>query len=103
MGHTSCGAVKGACDNAELGDLTQMLAKIKPAVDAIETGEGEARNSSNLDFVNAIAVENVKRTIANIKSHSPVLNDMQSNGEIDIVGAMYDVKDVKVHFIEHVA
>lgn len=103
MGHTSCGAVKGACDNAELGNLTQMLAKIMPAVDATETAEGEARNSSNLTFVNAVAVENVKRTISNIKSQSPVLNDMQSNGEIDIVGAMYDVKDGKVHFIEQLA
>jgi len=100
MGHTSCGAVKGACDKAELGNLTQMLAKITPAVDAIKTEAGEARNSSNLKFVNAVAEENVKRTIENVKSQSPVLNEMLSNGEIDIVGAMYDVKDGKVHFIE---
>lgn len=103
MGHTSCGAVKGACDNAELGNLTQMLAKIMPAVDATETSDGEERNSSNLKFVNAVAEENVRMTIANIKSHSPVLNDMQSNGEIDIVGAMYDVKDGSVHFFEQMA
>jgi len=99
MGHTSCGAVKGACDHAKLGNLTQMLDKIMPAVDAIETAEGEDRNSSNIDFVNKVAVENVVRSIQNIKSNSPVLNEMAEKGEIEIVGAMYDVKSGKVSLI----
>jgi carbonic anhydrase len=99
MGHTSCGAVKGACDHAELGNLTQMLGKIMPAVDGTSTAEGEARNSSNGDFVNRVAVKNVELTIANLKSMSPVLNEMLKNGEIDVVGAMYDVKDGSVSFL----
>lgn len=99
MGHTSCGAVKGACDHAELGNLTQMLDKIMPAVDGTSTAEGEARNSSNGDFVNRVAVKNVELTIANLKSMSPVLNEMLENGEIDVVGAMYDVKDGSVYFL----
>lgn len=101
MGHTSCGAVKGACDKAELGNLTQMLAKITPAVDAIKTGEGEERNSSNLPFVNAVAEENVKQTIQNIHLQSPVLKEMFDNNEIDIVGAMYDVKNGTVSFLNN--
>ena len=99
MGHTSCGAVKGACDHAELGNLTQMLGKIMPAVDGTSTAEGEARNSSNGDFVNRVAVKNVELTIENLKSMSPVLNEMLENGEIDVVGAMYDVKDGSVSFL----
>ncbi len=98
MGHTSCGAVKGACDHAKLGNLTQMLDKIMPAVDAVETAPGVERNSSNLDFVNEVAMKNVELTIENIKAQSPVLNEMLENGEIDIVGAMYDVKSGAVSF-----
>ena len=92
MGHTSCGAVKGACDHAELGNLTQMLEKIAPAVNAIETSPDVDRSSKNLDFVNQVAEKNVEFTIENIKTQSPVLNEMFQNNEIKIVGAMYDVK-----------
>jgi len=98
MGHTSCGAVKGACDHAKLGNLTQMLDKIMPAVDAIETPEGTDRSSKNIDFVNQVSAKNVELTIQNIKEQSPVLNEMFENGEIDIVGAMYDVKTGSVAF-----
>lgn len=99
MGHTSCGAVKGACDHAKLGNLTQMLDKIMPAVDAVETSEGEARNSSNLNFVNRVAEKNVKLTIQELLSNSPVLAEQKENGEIDVVGAMYDVKTGMVSFL----
>ena len=99
MGHTSCGAVKGACDKVELGKLTGMLAKINPAVDAIKTEEGEARDSSNITFVNNVAVENVKLNIAKLKEDSQVLNEMFVNDEIDIVGAMYDVKSGTVSWL----
>lgn len=99
LGHTSCGAVKGACDNAKLGNLTRMLEKITPAVNAIETKPGEARDSSNIEFVNKVAVENVKRTIDDIKAQSSVLNDMLNAGEIEIVGGMYDVKSGEVSLI----
>ena len=99
MGHTSCGAVKGACDHAKLGNLTQMLDKIMPAVDAVQTPEGADRSSGNIDFVNKVSAKNVEFTIQNIKDQSPVLNEMFENGEIDIVGAMYDVKSGGVNFI----
>lgn len=99
MGHTSCGAVKGACDHAKLGNLTAMLDHIMPAVNNVPTKEGEERSSANLDFVNAVAVENVNLTIKTLKRDSPVLNTMHENGEIDIVGAMYDVKSGKVSFL----
>ncbi len=98
MGHTSCGAVKGACDHAKLGNLTQMLDKIMPAVNAVTTPPNEERNSSNIDFVNKVASKNVAITIENIKTQSPVLNEMYQNGTIDIVGAMYDVKTGIVSF-----
>lgn len=98
MGHTSCGAVKGACDDVELGNLTQMLNKIQPAVEAVETPEGVERNSSNIEFVNDVSRKNVELTIEDIKANSPVLKEMLDNGEIEIVGAMYDVKDGKVLF-----
>ena len=99
MGHTSCGAVKGACDHAKLGNLTQMLDKIAPAVNNITTEPGEDRSSANLNFVNRVAVENVRLTIENIKQNSHVLNEMLENGEINIVGAMYDVASGKVDFL----
>jgi len=99
MGHTSCGAVKGACDHAELGNLTSMLEKIKPAMVNVSTEEGVDRSSKNIDFVNKVAIENVHLTIANLKTNSPVLHEMMGNGEIDVVGAMYDVKTGKVSFL----
>lgn len=99
MGHTSCGAVKGACDDAKLGNLTQMLGKIKPAIEITKTETGEQRNSGNIDFVNRVAVANVKLTIDAIRLRSAVLNEMEENGEIGIVGAMYDVKTGSVNFL----
>lgn len=99
MGHTSCGAVKGACDDAKLGLLTQMLEKIKPAVDAVETDEGEPRNSGNLTFVNRVSAKNVELTIADLLSRSQVLRLMKESGEIDVVGAMYHVDSGKVTFM----
>lgn len=100
LGHTSCGAVKGACDHAELGNLTQMLHKIKPAVDAIETAPGVDRSSANIGFVNEVAWENVRQSVDAIKSNSAVLSQMLEESEIDIVGAMYDVKTGKVTFAD---
>jgi len=99
MGHTACGAVKGACDKAELGNLTQMLAKISPAVEAVETPEGTDRSSANAEFVDSVAVANVGLAIADLKAKSPVLNEMIEAGEITIAGAMYDVKSGEVSFL----
>ena len=96
MGHTACGAIKGAIDNAELGNLTGLLAKIKPAVAATEySGE---RTSKNYAFVDAVARKNVELTVANIRKDSPVLAAMESNGAIKIAGAMYNVETGVVDF-----
>lgn len=97
LGHTSCGAVKGACDDAKMGNLTALLSKIKPAVEAVAEPK-ENRNSSNAEFVDNVARKNVDLTIEDIKKRSEVLNDMFNQGEIDIVGAMYDVKTGAVTF-----
>ena len=96
MGHTACGAIKGAIDNAELGNLTGLLAKIKPAVTATEyTGE---RTSKNYAFVDAVARKNVEITVADIRKDSPVLTAMESNGAIKIAGAMYNLETGVVDF-----
>ncbi|MEL7270054.1 MAG: carbonic anhydrase family protein [Bacteroidota bacterium] len=100
LGHTACGAVKGACDDAKMGNLTILLSKIKPAVEAItEPEDPNLRNSKNADFVNAVAEKNVYLTIDNLREKSPVLAEMEENGEIMVVGAMYDIADGKVHFL----
>jgi carbonic anhydrase len=92
LGHTACGAVKGACDDAKLGNLTALISKIKPAVEAvIEPTDASLRNSSNIDFVNTVAEKNVHLTIDNIRAQSPVLKEMEDEGTIKIVGAMYDI------------
>jgi carbonic anhydrase len=96
MGHTGCGAIKGAIDNAELGNLTGLLAKIKPAV-AATTYSGE-RTSKNYAFVDAVGRKNVEITVSNIHKDSPVLAEMESNGAIKIVGAMYNVGTGVVDF-----
>ena len=98
LGHTGCGAVKGACDNVELGLITQMLDKIKPAVQAVETDEGADRSSKNSAFVNDVVKKNVEFTVAQMKKDSDILREMEQNGEIDIVGAVYNVASGKVDF-----
>lgn len=100
LGHTSCGAVKGACDDAKMGNLTELLSKIKPAVGAVsEPSDASQRTSKNLDFVNAVAEKNVKMTIDNIRKQSPVLKEMEDNGEILVVGGMYDISNGKVYYM----
>ena len=101
LGHTACGAVKGACDDAKLGNLTTLLSKLKPAVEAVEEpADTSERNSGNIEFVNNVAEKNVYMTIANIRAQSPVLEEMENQGEIKIVGAMYDIKDGSVTFYD---
>lgn len=101
LGHTACGAIKGACDNAKLGNLTAMLNKIKPAVNAVyEPKEKSLRNSSNLDFVDNVSTKNVLLTLERIRNESDVLSEMEKNGEIMIVGAMYNINDGAVTFFK---
>jgi carbonic anhydrase len=96
IGHRAWGAIKGAIDNAELGNLTGLLEKIKPAV-AATTYTGE-RTSKNYAFVDAVARKNVELTITNIRKDSPVLAAMESSGAIKITGAMYNLKTAVVDF-----
>lgn len=98
MGHTACGAIKGAIANAELGNLTGLLDKIKPAVEATQySGE---RSATNYDFVDAVARKNVEMTVANIRRDSTVLAEMEKSSAIDIVGAMYNLKTGALTFYE---
>lgn len=89
MGHTACGAIKGAIDNAQLGNLTGLLAKIKPAVQATAY-QGE-RSAKNYGFVDAVARKNIEMTVADIRKNSPVLAELESKGTIKITGALYDI------------
>jgi carbonic anhydrase len=96
MGHTACGAIKGAIDNAELGNLTGLLDKIKPAVAA--TAYSGERTSKNYPFVDAVARTNVELTMNNIRKESPVLAGMESSGAIKIAGAMYSLQSGVIDF-----
>jgi carbonic anhydrase len=99
LGHTACGAVKGACDDAKLGNLTALLSKIKPAVNAVTSpSDPSLRNSKNIDFVNEVAAKNVHLTIDNIRTQSPVLKELEDSNAIKIVGAMYDINNGVVTF-----
>jgi carbonic anhydrase len=98
MGHTACGAVKGAIDDAQLGNLTGLLSKIKPAVAA--TAYGGDRSATNYGFVDAVARKNVELTVANIRRDSPVLAELESRGSIQITGAMYDLGTGMVEFFK---
>lgn len=101
LGHTACGAVKGACDGAKMGNLTKLIEKITPAVEAVkEPTDASQRNSKNLEFVDEVAKTNVQLTIDRIHAESPILTEMEKNGEIKIVGAMYDINTGGVTFFE---
>lgn len=96
MGHTACGAIKGAIANVELGNLTGLLAKIKPAVQATTyTGD---RSATNYAFVDAVARKNVELTMAGIRRDSPVLAELETKGTIKITGAMYNLETGAVEF-----
>ena len=99
LGHTQCGAIKGACDGAKLGNLTQMLEKLQPAVDGVPD-DGSPRNSKNAPFVQKVADHNVELTVEEIKRRSSVLREMAEKGEIMIVGAMYDIGTGQVKFLD---
>ena len=101
LGHSKCGAVKGACDHIEMGNLTELLSKIQPAVyEEKETTEN--RSSKNGEFVENVAQINVKRSVKNIIERSFVLEQMLENGEIGVVGAMHDIETGLVTFYDDV-
>jgi carbonic anhydrase len=99
LGHSRCGAVKGACDHVEMGNLTALLSKLQPAV-AAETQTTEERNSSNSVFVEQVASINVKLAVKEIMQRSPILKAMIEAGEIGIIGGMYDVQTGIVDFYD---
>ncbi len=101
LGHSKCGAVKGACDHVEMGNLTELLSKIQPAVYQENTTK-QNRNSSNSPFVESVAEINVKRSVKNIIERSNILERMIENREIGIVGAMHNIETGKVTFYNDV-
>lgn len=98
MGHTSCGAIKGACDHVELGNLTGLLKKIEPAIAAVPSMPGE-RNSKNRAFVEAVSEANVRLTVERIRELSPILSEMEKAGKIAIAGCVYDLDTGRVRFL----
>lgn len=99
IGHTKCGAVKGACDDVKLGNLTTLLSKIQPSVEA-ENTVSDTRNSSNGDFVEKVSLINVKRSVNEILEKSEVLRDLVNSGKVGIVGGTHDIATGEVHFHE---
>ena len=100
LGHTKCGAIKGACDHVEMGNLTALLTKIRPAVDD-ELTTTDNRNSTNGEFVEKVATINVKRSVKSIMERSIILKEMIEKGEIGIVGGTHDIATGQVTFFDN--
>lgn len=100
IGHEYCGAIKGAIDNVQLGNLTKLLSKITPAVQACGHHYHGEKTAKNPEFVDMVIRENVKITVENIRKQSEILRDMESKGEIKIVGAYYDMDNGEVTFFD---
>ena len=100
LGHTKCGAIRGACDHVEMGNLTALLAKIQPAVYDEKTVVND-RNSSNSEFVEKVAAINVKKTVHAIMERSPILKEMVASGELGIIGANHDITTGEVTFYDN--
>ena len=98
LGHTKCGAIVGACNNVELGNLTVLLDKVKPAI-ANEKETTENRTGSNVSFVDNVTTNNVIHTIERIRRESPIILDLENTGAIKIVGAIYNVDTGRVNFL----
>jgi carbonic anhydrase len=100
VGHSNCGAVKGAVDNVQLGSLTSLLARIKPAVAQVPDN-GQPRTSKNDEFVQEVAEANVRLVTQQIREQSPILREMLDAGKIGLVGGMYDLSTGEVHFFSN--
>lgn len=97
LGHTNCGAIKGACDDVQMGNLTSLLAQIRPAVE-METTVAQERNSQNADFVEKVTHLNIHNSALQILEGSTVISDLVKSGKVALVPAIYDVKNGKVRF-----
>ena len=100
MGHTKCGAVTAACKNVELGNITPLLNKIKPAVNAVKVNS-EATGEMTYSSIEEVSVLNVELSIDRIRKESPILEEMETKNEIEIVGALYNVSSGKVEFFKN--
>lgn len=100
LGHTHCGAVKGACDGVKLGNLTALLSEIQPAVDAVKGFPESERHSKNPKFVQQVIEKNVLKTVADIRERSPILAELEASGQIMIVGALYDLHTGRVSLLD---
>jgi carbonic anhydrase len=98
LGHTSCGAVGGACQNVKLGSLTQLLSEIKPSVDIVQARHPE-ENVCEMPHVDEISKENVLRTVSDIREKSPIISELEAEGKLKVVGAMYDVATGEVTWL----
>ena len=99
LGHEGCGAVKAACDGVKLGNITALLSNIQPAVDTVKTSIAGPHDSGNSAFVNATIIENVNHTIDQIRSMSPILSALESEGSIAIKGGVYQLTSGAVHWV----
>ena len=100
LGHSKCGAIRGACDRVELGHLTGLLGKILPAVEAVSARyDPDSRTSANPEFVQSVARENVRRGVEGIPERSGVLKDMKAAGKVDVIGALHDITSGAIEFL----
>ena len=99
LGHTKCGAIVGACNHVELGNLTKLLDKIQPAIEK-ETATTEDRSGANASFVKNVTENNVHLTIDRVRKESPIIAELEEQGAIKIVGGMYDVETGVVSFYD---
>ena len=101
LGHEYCGAIKSAIDDVELGNITELLSKIKPAVNLSKENFSGETKSSNAEFVETVCLANVEVMVNEIRKNSPILKEMEEKGEIKIVGAMYSMHTGKVVFFDN--
>ncbi len=99
MGHTACGAVKGACDGVELGNLTLLLDEIEPAIDAVQTPAGTDRSSANIEFVNRVVETNVEMQVNELLRRSDVIRGLVEQGQVKVIGAVHDLATGEVRFL----
>jgi carbonic anhydrase len=99
MGHTACGAVQGACDGVEVGNLTALLDEIEPAIDAVSTPAGTDRSSANTEFVNRVIETNVNMQVNELLRRSDVIRGLVEEGKVKVVGAVHDLATGEVRFL----
>ena len=102
LGHTRCGAIEGACNNIEIGHITSLLSKLKPAIE-METETKEDRTAGNTSFVNHVTVNNIFMTVKKVREQSDILRTMEQSGQIKIIGGLYDLGTGQVEFYDDAA